>query len=448
MGAMRKSSTRTRRPVPVAPALAVAPAFAGSPPSPSRRVAAPAAPGSTPEASLLRAKRLGHVVAPRHLTPSPPVVQRYYGAQDLTKAKGLPWSARVSEDLNLVAIGPQTVYAAINRIEDANKVLSAGSKIVLQAGKKAEFDLEGPADPSGFRAISFADYYEVIPRFNPEVESEGGDLPREVSPEKGETREATAKKHGAYAEGLKKLVLDFEELQKEVQRGALDPKHAQKAGGIASTDASDWYQGTNSWTSGDELRRKVLKLGLNEIAATYLLEGNLKRRAFDLQKLGKSLGEFVVKESRLEDRIALPTDCGVVVGYVVTGGKAVENDSLAANPDVGSNYYTALPKNAANLGWNYHWAGVILKDGGDNVTLESAGGTSLGSLGKASWWMQMYGTRKVDQTFKKQLHLLHVTRNRDMVSHLDESPTSKKAEQQLLEHQKKVLGWDRLDSDQ
>jgi hypothetical protein len=90
---------------------------------------------------------------------------------------------------------------------------------------------------------------------------------------------------------------------------------------------------------------------------------------------------------------------------------------------------------------------VILKDGGDNVTLESAGGTSLGSIGKASWWMQMYGTRKVDQTFKKQLHLLHVTRNREMVSQLDESPSSKKAEEQLLEHQKKVRGWDRLDSD-
>jgi hypothetical protein len=178
-----------------------------------------------------------------------------------------------------------------------------------------------------------------------------------------------------------------------------------------------------------------------------MLHSDLKKRAVDLQKLGESLKEFVFREMSQPDRIALPTDCGAVVGYVVTGGQTVQDDSLAANPEVGSNYYTALPKNAANLGWNYHWAGVILKDGGDNVTLESAGGTSLGSVGKASWWMQLYGTKNVDQTFKKQLHLLHVTRNRNALAQQDETESGKKANEQLLEHREKVLNWTAFDSD-
>jgi hypothetical protein len=100
------------------------------------------------------------------------------------------------------------------------------------------------------------------------------------------------------------------------------------------------------------------------------------------------------------------------------------------------------------VGWNFHWAGVVLKDGGDNVTLESAGGTSLGSLGKDSWWMEMYGTRNVDQTFKKQLHEFHNLRNRNLLAGQEESESVETALEQLRQQKQRVESWTALDSDQ
>ncbi len=414
---------------------------------PTARIGVPAAPA--PAERLARAQRLGHRIEARHLpAPGDAPIQRYYTTAQMVKAKGVPLSARISENLKIVAIGGQTVWAADDKIDEANKVLGKGSKIVLDAGEKRDIDLELPPDPKGFSTISFSDYYEVIPRYNPNLENEGGDTPRDVSPEKGEDPLLTQKKHQVYAHELKKIVADFTELQQEVQKGVESSKYALQAGGLATTEPTEWYGAAGQWAGGNELRRLALKLGLNEIAGAYMVDKDVKKRAVALYRLGKSLEQFVLNEIRVSNRIALPTDCGQVVAYVVTGGKTQQDDTLTANPGVGSNYYTKLPSNAATGGWNYHWAGVILKDGGDNVTLESAGGLSLGSIGKASWWMQMYGTKNVDQTFKKQLHLLHVTRDRQSLLGQEKSEKTQKAEEQLLQHRDKVLNWTRFDSDQ
>ena len=79
--------------------------------------------------------------------------------------------------------------------------------------------------------------------------------------------------------------------------------------------------------------------------------------------------------------------------------------------------------------WNFHWAGVIMKDGGDNLTLEGyavmAGEQEIADLRATytgaeldkklkelgakyaewinrEWVCQMYGTRKLAQTFHQQ----------------------------------------------
>lgn len=100
------------------------------------------------------------------------------------------------------------------------------------------------------------------------------------------------------------------------------------------------------------------------------------------------------------------------------------------------------------MGWNYHWAGVVLKDGGDNLTLESAGGNSIGSVGKTSWWMDLYGTRDVDQTFKKRIHQVHVTRNLQAVGNADAGPDTEEALQELEAQELVTQGWTDLDADQ
>jgi hypothetical protein len=60
-------------------------------------------------------------------------------------------------------------------------------------------------------------------------------------------------------------------------------------------------------------------------------------------------------------------------------------------------------KKNKGMTWNFHWAGVVMKDGDNNVTLENYAVALDGPDGYAyvdrAWAFQMYGTKKVGQTF-------------------------------------------------
>ena len=95
-----------------------------------------------------------------------------------------------------------------------------------------------------------------------------------------------------------------------------------------------------------------------------------------------------------------------------------------ANPEIGESYSMAtegdMPGFKSYPGedtWNYHWAGVIMKDGSDNITLENYAVTSAyaKSKGVSSWnfvdrgWnFAMYGTTDKSQTFHTE-HLASKT---------------------------------------
>lgn len=73
-----------------------------------------------------------------------------------------------------------------------------------------------------------------------------------------------------------------------------------------------------------------------------------------------------------------------------------------ANPEIGESYTMAtgsdLPgfaKHSGHRTWNFHYAGVILKDGKDNVTLENYATGNAAEINK-SWIFMMYGTTKTD----------------------------------------------------
>jgi hypothetical protein len=88
-----------------------------------------------------------------------------------------------------------------------------------------------------------------------------------------------------------------------------------------------------------------------------------------------------------------------------------------ANPNIGESYTMAteadMPgfKETSKKTWNFHWAGVVLKDGGDNVTLENfavtgdyakSKGVPQGSFVDRDWNFDMYGTVDKSQTFHKE----------------------------------------------
>ena len=108
--------------------------------------------------------------------------------------------------------------------------------------------------------------------------------------------------------------------------------------------------------------------------------------------------------------------------------------NASANPEVGQTYTTVSEASMPGFKrhgftWNFHWAGVIMKDGGDNLTLEGyavmAGEQEIADLEanytgaeldkkleelsakyagwiNREWVCQMYGTKKLAQTFHQQ----------------------------------------------
>jgi hypothetical protein len=89
-----------------------------------------------------------------------------------------------------------------------------------------------------------------------------------------------------------------------------------------------------------------------------------------------------------------------------------------ASPDVGEGFTMAteydMPGAAEVPGqnrWNFHWAGIVAKDGTDVISLENYAVTadyadSMGvkqfDFADREWVFQMYGTEKYDQTFHAQ----------------------------------------------
>ncbi|MFO0744182.1 MAG: DUF4157 domain-containing protein [Myxococcota bacterium] len=82
-----------------------------------------------------------------------------------------------------------------------------------------------------------------------------------------------------------------------------------------------------------------------------------------------------------------------------------------ANPDIGEAYamgtgydMPGFKKHKGHSAWNFHWAGVIMKDGSDNVTLENYAVIRKGidSVVNRRWNYAIYGTVKKDGSGRDQ----------------------------------------------
>lgn len=129
---------------------------------------------------------------------------------------------------------------------------------------------------------------------------------------------------------------------------------------------------------------------------------SLTKRIFELleESLGKEgLAPMIKPHNELDEkeqkqRRILEMESGINAG---------------ANPLIGEGYGTVAhtwdPKfkkiTGATGNWNMHWAAVVMKDGGDNITLENAADGPIAM--DTSWWFQMFGTSKEGQTFHEQM---------------------------------------------
>lgn len=82
--------------------------------------------------------------------------------------------------------------------------------------------------------------------------------------------------------------------------------------------------------------------------------------------------------------------------------------NTAANPAIGGGYTMNteynMPGSAEVPGrrrWNFHWAGVVLKDAADNITLENYANGGYDAVNQ-DWNFEMYGTAKKGQSFQEE----------------------------------------------
>ncbi len=159
--------------------------------------------------------------------------------------------------------------------------------------------------------------------------------------------------------------------------------------------------------AGDAQREKLAKTHmlakLNANAA--VLEG-LSVSGTILDELrGDTALEAIVSRLSREDFLALYKSGAIDMGQTATAKADASIDHVPPDIVAASGAIAAGARDASTATvrqpWNFHWAGVILKDGGDYVTLENLSVEDPGTLNE-NWFFQMFGTEQKDQTFHAQ----------------------------------------------
>jgi len=99
-----------------------------------------------------------------------------------------------------------------------------------------------------------------------------------------------------------------------------------------------------------------------------------------------------------ELQLTLPNDCKQAASQL-TGLDGVALNSGGADPAVGQAYSISDLDSSAGEGWATHYATVIMKDRGDNLSFETAAHVLAAPEGKSLAFFEMYGTQNAAQSF-------------------------------------------------
>ncbi len=303
---------------------------------------------------------------------------------------------RISGDMNIVWEDKKDVYATPEKFGESNHVLSQkNGKYLLHAGAHKNYG-------------GNTNFYKVEPRLNPATNSP---KEQELQPTMGDNNESLLQKHQAYIVRLNEVEFDLDNFRKTFP--------------IAIQENPNWHKfenrkniigiELNKWCHVNQFRFDLLFMALAEATLGYLDHGNINVMIRDIMEVQAKFRAFVLREEQYPRAISLPNDCAQCVSTVIGGAEARERGN--PDPEIGGNYHEVLQGPHHNpLGWNFHWAGVIMKDGGDNITLESAAGMSFVNADRQTWWFGMYGTAKNEQTFKHQIQDFHYRRNIELLT--------------------------------
>lgn len=309
--------------------------------------------------------------AEAHAGSVAPSIQRY---TDDTPIAGK--YARVSDAGNIIVLGKsnysQDLYASAEKIDEANAALaSSGDK-----GSYLRLIRHGGTISWGGKHLD-----RVAPVFQPQGDARNKDL------------EAANK--GKDEDDVMSLWADCGRSSRAVMGSHGDAApHAVYRDGDGDQETAASY---NPATYSDEIYMSAMPDFLKDPANADFLKPGVHHEADDKSKI---ITPKTADQARAQ-----------YIGLSHRGRRAFDRFAginTAANPSIGGGYTMNTEYNMpgfhekGDMTWNFHWAGVVMKDGTDNITLENyADGRGYESI-NTDWNFQMYGTVKKGQTFHEQ----------------------------------------------
>jgi hypothetical protein len=354
-------------------------------------------------------------------------VQRYSVRQ------GNGFSAKVSSGNSIVLKNPSEAYADEKAFTRANSELGASrnTPILLEMGQRAPAEIGEMAKD---RAL-----YQVRP-----VHKKDSSTASPEDPVAGEDSAARAEKLRKYQHSLRFEIIRISELKDDILKGRKKvDKALSDVTSLAQAILGPVWMHTSSelglrLVTGGTLSKKEYGQLLEEIAKAYLarLDGELEPEL--------TLGELL---------ITLPADCRQAAA-ILTGRPADQLNDPSPDPGVGGNYWTSF---GGKGGWTAHYATVVMKDAGDNLTFEAAARSykPLAS-GKTVGYFSMYGTKDEDQTFASQMrhenrqHILYTMRSMLSLNISDEKKQEfvDSAVKEMADSRYRPIGPDEVEGDE
>jgi hypothetical protein len=280
---------------------------------------------------------------------------------------------------NIAVRGRYEAYAAPGLFADAVARLgSVGAAITLEQGEPVTVN-----DRELRRVLPVYTQVSVVPTgFN-----------RAHEPVAGETPQERASKLDAYQSSLQlppKAV--------EISRFLADVTKAyttKKRG-----DVQEWRNRAMKY--GQEVMGAARALGhplFQKMANGFELKAIYEFMSFLTRWYGQQLAEIQTQEQKPDQLLlTLPNDCQAAAAQLL----AAQGNTLGQvreRPEVGENYYIAFDRKA-DYGWNNHFAAVIMRDGEDTLTYETAANSlAVTERGKSLGYFAMYGASGTDRSF-------------------------------------------------
>ena len=266
---------------------------------------------------------------------------------------------KLSENQQMLLQDSYNLFVSPEKFDEANKI---DNQIAFNPGKNSAV---------------FKDLKEVIPFVKPGSELDKAMEQFNEPKENGDVKENALRK----VPDLKYLISHFKEIITDfLEDGTALPDHIK-----TESDKIDL---------NDKEKRKELVNSLAEAAHHVIKEK-------EIPAIEKRVDEYLETQLNLKTRPLMPSDCRAMANYVAGFDAGSDGLDVTDQPALAGDVYEYTSEHPKTE-WPFHYATVIMTDGGDHVTMENAAAKASDKFSKMqydhSWFFEMYGTKK-GQTF-------------------------------------------------